>query len=205
MGFAMVVNTIPRTFTGDSAAILRAIRNPDCNLAIWKRASPVGPDALHELNFEELRCTCSPRTLASEVARALSRSEHDQPAWATPLIEDASDLAEYFSAITGCEEIQLRLAVVETDSCRKFHGDWVSTRLITTYSGPGTEWIDQPDAARYADGDEPRAINRLETGDVGLFKGRLATDHPAIHRSPPIAGTGAKRLLLVLDPAGEAQ
>lgn len=42
---------------------------------------------------------------------------------------------------------------------------------------------------------------RLHTFDVGLFKGKLATDRPAMHRSPPIAGTGAVRLLLVLNPA----
>jgi len=57
------------------------------------------------------------------------------------------------------------------------------------------------DADRVAAGDSPHRINRMEAFDVGLFKGKLATDRPAIHRSPPIAGTGAARLLMVLNPA----
>ncbi|MFN3864958.1 MAG: DUF1826 domain-containing protein, partial [Erythrobacter sp.] len=51
-----------------------------------------------------------------------------------------------------------------------------------------------------AAGQEPRRINRMNTFDVGLFKGKLASDRPAIHRSPPIAATRARRLLLVLNP-----
>ncbi|MEO0057370.1 MAG: hypothetical protein RIT17_820, partial [Pseudomonadota bacterium] len=79
--------------------------------------------------------------------------------------------------------------------------DYVRARLITTYAGEGTDWLDAADAARVAAGQEPRQINRMATFDVGLFKGKLATDHPAIHRSPPIAGSGGARLLLVLNPA----
>ena len=43
----------------------------------------------------------------------------------------------------------------------------------------------------------------MSPGDAGIFKGKIATDTPAIHRSPPIAGTGEKRLLLVLNPVEE--
>lgn len=49
-------------------------------------------------------------------------------------------------------------------------------------------------------------MRRLETsrslapGAVGLFKGRiLAGEQAIVHRSPPIAGTGEERLLLVID------
>ena len=99
--------------------------------------------------------------------------------------------------------IELRLEVVRTDSCRKFHADYVSARLITTYVGAGTDWLDDAEAAHLAASGEPRRINRMAAFDVGLFKGKLATERPAIHRSPPIAGTGAKRLLLVLNPSSK--
>jgi hypothetical protein len=48
-------------------------------------------------------------------------------------------------------------------------------------------------------------IGQMQPGQVGLFKGRLAVAEPAVlHRSPPIAGTGQRRLLLVLDPCDGA-
>ena len=76
---------------------------------------------------------------------------------------------------------------------------------ITTYVGEGTDWLDDADAARVAAGGTPQRVGRLAPFDVGIFKGKLATDRPAIHRSPPIAGTaGGARLLLVLNPASRS-
>jgi hypothetical protein len=41
----------------------------------------------------------------------------------------------------------------------------------------------------------------MAIGEVGIFKGRLWAEEPSIlHRSPPIAASGERRLLLVLDP-----
>jgi hypothetical protein len=122
----------------------------------------------------------------------------------TALVEDAARLGELFCAAMDLAKLELRLEVVRTDSCRKFHADYVTARLITTYVGEGTDWLDENDAARVAAGETPRHINRLAPFDIGLFKGKLATERPAIHRSPPIAGTGAARLLLVLNPAGKS-
>ncbi|MFM7378973.1 MAG: DUF1826 domain-containing protein, partial [Erythrobacter sp.] len=117
------------------------------------------------------------------------------------LIADAAMLAERFCAAMDLATFELRLEVVRTDSCRKFHADYVTARLITTYVGEGTHWLDAGDAARVAAGEAPRRINRLAPFDVGVFKGRLASENPAIHRSPPIAGSpGGVRLLLVLNP-----
>ena len=99
------------------------------------------------------------------------------------------------------DAVSVRLAIVTSDSCRKFHADYVKARLITTYVGTGTQWIDGKDAERVARGQDPVRINTLGAGDVGLFKGKIATRYPAIHRSPPIARTGETRLMLVLDPA----
>jgi hypothetical protein len=115
-----------------------------------------------------------------------------------------ADLAEHFAALASTRAVEVRLSVVETNSCRKFHADWVTMRLITTYTGAGTQWVTPADAERIAAGQEPLAIHALAPGDVGIFRGRLAAGRPAVHRSPPIAGTGIRRLLLVIDPAGEA-
>ncbi|WP_137862190.1 MULTISPECIES: DUF1826 domain-containing protein [unclassified Sphingomonas] len=87
---------------------------------------------------------------------------------------------------------------------RRFHADYVRARLITTYAGPGTQWLDALTARRLDAGIPPRRaeIRQLRTGQVGIFKGHdWPTTTPILHRSPPIARAGKARLLLVVDPA----
>ncbi len=88
--------------------------------------------------------------------------------------------------------MKLRLEVVETDACRRFHADFVTYRLLTTYCGAATQWVRST---------QPETIETLRAGDVAIFNGRVLLEEPTIlHRSPPIAGTGETRLLLVIDP-----
>jgi hypothetical protein len=101
--------------------------------------------------------------------------------------------------------VDLRLEIVTGDACHKFHADYVPLRLITSYSGPGSQWISNEDAAALAQGvsADQLEVRQILAGEVALFKGRLLTDSPIIHRSPPIAGTGQRRLVLVINPAQE--
>lgn len=182
--------------------ILDAIAEPDCNLAIWERAPFADFAALVAGDPQDLRFTCDCAALPTLLEEGLARGGYGgDGALHRALVEDAADLARRFCAALDLAALELRLEAVRTDSCRKFHADYVTARLITTYVGEGTDWLEATDAARVAAGAEPQRVNRLPAFHVGLFKGKLATDHPAIHRSPPIAGTGAVRLLLVLNPA----
>jgi hypothetical protein len=182
--------------------VLGAIAADDCNLAIWQRAALADFAPLIDGTPGDLRFECTLDEIAGRLGAGLQANGFGgDDALHAALIADARALAELFCAALGLARFELRLEVVRTDSCRKFHADYVRARLITTYVGEGTDWLDAEDAARVAAGGEPQRINRMDAFDVGLFKGKLATDHPAIHRSPPIAGTGAARLLMVLNPA----
>lgn len=119
------------------------------------------------------------------------------------LANDIAEMAELYCSIIKDTAVDVRIEFVTTDSCRKWHADYVTARLITTYVGTGTQWLEGADADRVKQGLEPLRINTLGAGDVGVFKGRLIEGEPAIHRSPPIAGTGEKRLLVVLNPLTE--
>jgi len=197
---ATLLNRLSRI--SDAPAVLAAIGEADCNLAIWQRAPLADFAPLLEGNPKDLRFTSDVAGLPALLAEGLAQGGYaGSPALHTALIEDAASLAGLFCAAMDLGKLELRLEVVRTDSCRKFHADYVTARLITTYVGEGTDWLDEADAARVAAGDQPHCINRLSTFDVGLFKGKLATDRPAIHRSPPIAETGSTRLLLVFNPA----
>jgi hypothetical protein len=114
---------------------------------------------------------------------------------ALPLRRDIERLAGLFSALMGCDSIRLRLEGVVSDACRKIHGDYTDVRLITTYAGPGTQFIPY-----YRPVSEAELID-IPTGWIGLFKGR--NFHPehahCMHRSPPIVASGERRLVLVID------
>ncbi|WP_285711663.1 DUF1826 domain-containing protein [Erythrobacter oryzae] len=183
-------------------AVLGDIAAQDCSLAVWQRPAFADFTPLTTGTPEDLRFTSTPDALSADLARALAGGGFGGgEALHRALIEDAARLARLFCAAMDLASFELRLEVVRTDSCRKFHADYVTARLITTYVGEGTDWLDAGDAARVAAGEEPRRINRLAPFDVGVFKGRLASENPAIHRSPPIAGSpGGVRLLLVLNP-----
>ncbi len=184
--------------------ILTAIRAPDCNLAIWHRAPLADFAALTTGTPTDLRFETTPGDVHDALLAALAEHGFAAPALHPLLAADVSVIAGLYCAALDLARFELRLEVVRTDSCRKFHADYVTARLITTYAGEGTDWLDQADAARVAAGQEPRRINRLNAFDVGLFKGKLATETPAIHRSPPIAATGGARLLLVLNPVSRS-
>ncbi|MGY6411964.1 MAG: DUF1826 domain-containing protein, partial [Alkalilacustris sp.] len=73
----------------------------------------------------------------------------------------------------------------------------VTARLLCTYRGTGTQLGIAPD------GRDPDPIHTAPTGAVLILRGTLWPTDPSAnlhHRSPPIAGTGETRLLLVLDP-----
>jgi hypothetical protein len=191
----------PGAHIGDHPAALAAIRAADCNLAIWRRA-PFGDfSPLTEADPQDLRLESGPAEVSDTLRQALAEGGFRGAALHETLVADAAILAGLFCEALDLARFELRLEVVRTDSCRKFHADYVNARLITTYAGLGTDWLDAADADRVAAGHTPQNINRMHAFDVGLFKGKLATDRPAIHRSPPIAGTGAARLLMVLNPA----
>jgi len=109
------------------------------------------------------------------------------------LAADIDDLVRHFAALTGKPTVRLRLEAVAGDACRKFHADYTDLRLVVTYAGPGT------DIRRTPADDAP--IHRIGAGDVALFKGKLFPGAPPVllHRSPPIEGTGNRRVVLVLD------
>lgn len=200
----MSLLTLTSSRVAADAAVLDDIRSDECNLAIWERTditdfAPLLAGAPQDLRFETTLGELSAR-LGAELAQSGFAAGHLHDA----LIADVTLLARHFCATLDLARFEVRLEVVTTDSCRKFHADYVRARLITTYVGPGTDWLDSREAEALARGAQPARINRMQAGDVGIFKGKLATLHPAIHRSPPISATGETRLLLVLNPVEAA-
>ena len=118
------------------------------------------------------------------------------------LVEDLALLAEVFCDLSGCPAVGLRGARIENAMCPKWHIDRVPVRLLCTYEGPGTEWLDDQSVPRSALSEQTDgAFQQATTGEVVLLKGALWQDNEkqgAIHRSPSME-TG-QRTVVSLDP-----
>ncbi|MEM1133984.1 MAG: DUF1826 domain-containing protein [Pseudomonadota bacterium] len=197
---AELLTTETRAVVSEDARVLQNIEEQGCNLAIWQRSLPFNPIPLISSQPLSIRFIVPADDPVPFLTKALQEAGFTPSDALNGLVKDIRHLCALFHPIADTPNISVRLEIVTNNACRKFHGDYVSARLITTYTGPGTQWIDQADIARVDDGLEPLAINQMAAGDVGIFKGKLSTNRPAIHRSPPIEGSGAARLVVVLNP-----
>ena len=202
------VETLPaHVVAGEEASILGTILLPSITMSIWERhLDPAMDDAVCAAlssGLESLRFIANPCDVETILWGKLLETGLAPLASAT-MAADVAILARHFARIMEHEPLDIRLDRIVGNACRKFHADYVTARLITTYEGRATEWLDQESAARLTEGASlaDLSIRSLRQGDVALLKGRLWADERAIvHRSPPIAGTGEERLLLVINPA----
>lgn len=184
-----------------SADVLTKILHPDVHLAVWEQPRAGALDWIDALAWDDIEDIDAhvPKLEHDAISRLLTSAGYPAQSQTLQLAAAIAELGRRFAGIMACEGLRLRLEVVDTDACRKFHADHVTARLLMTLHGRGTQWIEAP-----ADGEAE--IHELPIGHVAIFKGRLWAEEPLIlHRSPPIAGLGITRLLLVLDPLQDGQ
>ena len=110
------------------------------------------------------------------------------------------------------EMIACRLALINGVRCPKWHEDYVKIRLLKTYLGVGTEWVDPSDMGVRAINclrsamdldlvvNDSRKINRAHVNDILIISGRERDDRsivPVLHRSPPVVETERRLLFTV--------
>lgn len=185
----------PPVASGSSEAILSSIADRDIQLALWERRRPIALaplDGIDPARITDIDVEIAVATLRDGVARAIDDAGPGYAPVRTALIAEVAARATGFAALFPAPCLRMRLEVVQTNACWKFHMDYVPARLLATLSGRGTEWCLA---------DRPDAVERMAAGDIAIFKGRMLVDEPRIiHRSPPIDGTGEARLLLAIDP-----
>ncbi|RUR26708.1 DUF1826 domain-containing protein [Vreelandella andesensis] len=129
------------------------------------------------------------------------------------LVEDVSTIAEAIAFLFDTDTVGIRLRLLTAAMCPRFHCDNLPVRLVTTYVGPGSEWLPESAINRAGLGaptpdrpeiiNDPTAIQRMRAGDIALIKGSGwvgCEEHGLVHRSPSLHD-GQKRLLLTIDPA----
>lgn len=180
---------------------LKTFLQPGCAAAVWRRQTP--PDVqtwLDSLDPDLLpsgRVILPTDTVSETVGHLLDIYNTPTGPEREWLHEDIVALAHLFSNLTSAKFLRLRLDVVTTNACRKFHIDAITSRLVCTYPGTGTQY------GISTDGLDPKRVFTVQTGAPILLRGTLWPSQPPsglLHRSPPIEGTGETRLVFVLDP-----
>jgi hypothetical protein len=179
--------------------VLAAIRDPSVDLAIWRRTLSFDSAPLLDGSLQDVCFVAGVGEVAHALPGHLSNAGFPSGPICDALSQDIGDLVGLFAALVSFDRFEIRLDHVTTNACWKFHADYVEARLLVTYAGPGTQWLARRDAARVRAGEAPTHIEQIAEGDVAILKGRLGSiDHPTYHRSPPIEGTGVRRLLLAV-------
>ncbi len=195
-------------------AVLAEVYREDINIAIWQRQ--LSDELLHAVDrlvksnpALMASMTVSPRSALASISEALGSTQQ------CVVSRNIVELVEMFCSLFGLKRAGLRLGVLDSAMCPKFHVDRVPCRLVTTYLGGGTEWLNHASVDRSKLGtgsrgksdlesgliESPSDIRQLSGGDVALLKGELwegNEDAGLVHRSPAVAD-GDLRLLLTLD------
>jgi hypothetical protein len=192
----------------DSIVGLTEILKDEINLAVWQRrpdtlgASFAGQLVSNGAHLSDNRVVDVSNDQVPDLSDLVQAYSHY--AGHAEFVEDVSGLVQAYSFLLGATRIGMRLRVLEKAMCPRFHVDYVSVRLITTYVGVGSEWLEEDKVQRASllqGGHTDAAPNRLDTGDVALFKGERWSGNEGrgiIHRSP-VVDDNQRRLILTLD------
>jgi hypothetical protein len=208
---ALQLRSAPRQVLSEKHEVLTEVLHDGVNLAVWqRRLAPQVEDFVQLLLAQPLEVseTLQLEIGADEVLRmppllSAQADLHGQAAF----VADVTWLVQAFACLLGARRIGLRLRSLAKPMCPRFHVDHVPLRLISTYAGVASEWLEEGGMDRRRLGEalaEPRdedRIQRLQAGWVALAKGEKWSGNEGaglIHRSPTPA-PGERRLLLTLD------
>ena len=204
--------TVSHVQFGESPEVLDEISDPATNLCVWQRPS------LRQISAEvakivepdlDLRARTTAQMFERDMRELLNTvglNANEYAHW----VDDLKQLADVFFTHAHGKEAMVRIETTIDDGCRRYHVDRSRLRLLSTYRGPGTEWLtnEQVDRHNLRSGAPNEEIvrfgqpNRMAPFWVGLFKGSLypnMADSGLVHRSPPIDGTGQFRVRFCLD------
>lgn len=205
-----------------SSSELEIIKREDITAAVWDRK--MGDDlkvAINSLKLilgrrktEVTSTFYQNRPMAIELAKSsltknfFGHSGRLEDKRAAILAQDISGLAALFTVASNNSRPVANLEYVLKNRFGYFHIDGLRLRLITTYFGPGTEWLPNHvcdvDALKkgevhYDFNGYKKELQRLKAGQVMIFKGRGTFCHPnlgLIHRKPTHSGS---RLVLKIN------
>ena len=196
-----------QTARDDSPEILGKIYQPSLNVAIWQRVLDSVVASYSIFLLEQHASFRIQQIHNVSQIRSLLRNSLPDSNEKNAFIEDIALVVDMFSFLFEADEIGLRLQWVSAAPCPAFHNDRIPCRLLLTYHGAGSQWLDESNLDRnaLATAESPcldeNNIHNIAAGHVALFKGEGWEGNEGngwVHRSPP-QPTHEKRLVLTLD------
>ena len=210
-----IENRVRSSIEQDQLDVLTQFYSHQFNIVIWRRSLSDQLQAAAEFISRthpglQLAISVDPEKTASSLTKEIGSTE-----LCAVFSKDVAELVEIFCCLFDQKNVGLRLKVLDSAMCPRFHVDRVPCRLVTTYHGMATQWLPDSAADRSKLGTgnggfpddasglftQPQSIQSMRRGDVALLKGELWEDNEGsgiIHRSPHISNSDP-RLLLTLD------
>ncbi|PCC97534.1 DUF1826 domain-containing protein [Halopseudomonas pelagia] len=212
---AHAMPVMPRQVEGKTVESLLEILRDDVNLAVWQRqvdpvVSQFGQTLLVSGRVLAETCTWTAKDAEhSDIAKLprFAQGVADIPGYAE-FVADVGYLVSLFACLLDARAVGVRLRTLDKAMCPRWHVDKVAVRLITSYVGPGSEWLTEQDSPRQQLGgpaadscNDDVAARAFACGEVALLKGERWHGNEGrglVHRSPRLP-LGQRRLLLTLD------
>ena len=209
------INTKKHYSISNDVSKIGYIFNRDINISIWKRN--LNSNILHaseilliknsDLQFSELI------NKNFSIDFLVDKIGVDEKL--IPFYEDIQYLTKLFCELFDIRDAWLRIDAIDKPMCPRFHADHLKCRLVTTYYGPGTQWLPNSLVNRNKLGhgnngladdisglfSKKSDIENLDVGDIGLLKGEAWVNNEGlglVHRSPH-TDSNYKRLYVTID------
>jgi hypothetical protein len=196
-------------------ADMSSIYEENVNLFVWQRSLSSEIDTAIRSLIESGKSINIMEVVTPDNAEQILLSRLPKMVNHAGLVEDIAELVDIFCCLFDTKKVGLRLATSHSATCPRFHVDNVICRLVTTYNGPATQWLEHINVVRgklghasKGEADESSGlirdsaiIQQVSRGDIALLKGERWSNNSGgglVHRSPAV-NANTTRVFLSLD------
>jgi hypothetical protein len=199
----------------DECVDLQIIKNNRVNIAIYQREIPIELAAhlkgLLQQKFNSFKKAINLKDFEQLFDQHFEKYSQENKIGHNLLKKDIKNLLNHFSQISNNDKLTVFFGSIDTDMCRRFHVDMYELRMLCTYQGQGTMWLNHNninyEALNNFESKEEIAIKaedvkQFNTAAVGIVKGALYPNSKIgglVHRSPAIEYLNEKRIVLRVD------
>jgi len=203
-----------RFVQGDVPEVLTQIYQEDVHLCAYQRPLSESISQYCQSISDEVNLNIR-RVVPVQNTNAILNTILPDAEYKADFLEDLALVIDMYAYLFELDEVGMRLQRLDRAMCPRFHTDKLGCRLVTTYTGVGTEWLEEGAVDRSKLGRGNRGlidsesglyasetqVHQANSGDVVLLKGDGwygADGCGVIHRSPVVAA-GESRIVLTLD------
>lgn len=203
-------------------AVLHRIATSGISLCVWSRPAEAQAAAAVRAILSAptpLRLDVAaptPEQIAAGIIAGLTRPGPRVRETVHHLANDIAMLAKKFGTVADTRHPRVRLTRVEDNCCALFHVDNLRLRMLCTYAGAGTQWLENRNVRRDQLGSQgrsvaeatraivvnPKTIRTIPGWHVAILKGGAWPGEEStavVHRSAPVPDSASHRLVLCID------